>query len=115
MFSASRKVDDRRMETDTRTDQETDQPTDSLGGPETDWAPPPTLVRPHQGRMLAGVAAAAADYLGLDVTVVRILIVASCLIGGVGVPLYLAAWLLIPEEDADCSIAADLLHSHGSY
>jgi phage shock protein PspC (stress-responsive transcriptional regulator) len=56
--------------------------------------------------MLGGVAAGVARYLDVDVTVVRILFAALTVIGGAAVPVYLAAWLLIPEDGADQSIAA---------
>ncbi len=61
--------------------------------------------------MLAGVASGLARYLGVDVMLVRIALVVLCFVGGVGVPLYLASWLLIPEEGADQSIAADFIGS----
>lgn len=63
------------------------------------------LCRPVEDRMLAGVAAGAARYLGVDVTVVRIVLAVLAVVGGAGVPLYLAGWLLIPEEGAEQSIA----------
>ena len=63
------------------------------------------LQRPFHGRMLAGVAAGVADYLGVDVTIVRIVLAVLTIMGGAGVPLYLAGWLLIPEEGSDHSIA----------
>jgi phage shock protein PspC (stress-responsive transcriptional regulator) len=56
--------------------------------------------------MLAGVAGGIARYLGADVTLVRVIIAALALFTGVGVALYLAAWLLIPEDGDDESIAA---------
>jgi len=31
--------------------------------------------------------------------------------GGAGVPLYLAGWLLIPEEGAEQSLASELIQS----
>lgn len=61
--------------------------------------------------MLAGVASGMARYLGVDVMLVRIALVVLCFVGGIGVPLYLASWLLIPEEGADQSIAADFIRS----
>jgi phage shock protein PspC (stress-responsive transcriptional regulator) len=67
------------------------------------------LRRPHTGRMLAGVAAGIADHLDLDVTLVRIVLVVLAFVGGLAVPLYLAAWLLIPDEGADVSLAEDLI------
>lgn len=67
------------------------------------------LRRPLEGRMVAGVAAGLADYLGADVTLVRIALAVLVLVGGSGVALYLAGWLLIPEEGAELSIAADFM------
>ena len=59
--------------------------------------------------MLAGVAAGIAEHLDIDVTLVRIVLVLLAFIGGLAVPLYLAAWLLIPDEGADVSMAEDLI------
>lgn len=58
------------------------------------------LRRPDSGRILGGVAAGIAEYLDVDVWVVRLVLVALALLGGVGIPLYLAAWLLIPPGHA---------------
>jgi phage shock protein PspC (stress-responsive transcriptional regulator) len=67
------------------------------------------LHRVGRGRMLAGVAAGVADYFDVDPTIVRIGFVALAFLGGLAVPLYLAGWLLIPDEDADQSLAEELL------
>jgi phage shock protein C len=72
---------------------------------------PQPLYRPIEDRMLAGVAAGIAQYLGVDATVVRIVLVVLAFVGGLGVPIYLAGWLLIPEEGAEQSIASDLVQS----
>ena len=69
------------------------------------------LQRPVDDRMLAGVASGAARFLGIDVLLVRIAFVVLCFAGGLGLPLYLASWLLIPEEGAQQSLAADLIRS----
>ena len=69
------------------------------------------LRRPAAGRMLAGVAAGLADFLGVDVTIVRIVLAVLTVVGGAGVPLYLAGWLLIPEEGSEESLASELIHS----
>lgn len=60
--------------------------------------------------MIAGVCAGLADYFDVDVVLVRVVVIALALVAGVGVPLYLAAWLLVPDEDTDESIAERLLH-----
>ncbi len=59
--------------------------------------------------MVAGVAAGMADYFDLDPTLVRIAFVALTLVGGLAVPLYLAGWLLIPDEDGGPTVAEELL------
>ena len=120
-------------DTDQESNEQTDQPpaaseprTDSLpqgdgypqgerqGGyqPQYDYrsgdAP---LYRPLDGRMVAGVAAGIAGYLGVDVTVVRIVLAVLTVVGGAGIPVYLAGWLLIPDEGATQSVASQLINS----
>jgi phage shock protein C len=72
------------------------------------------LERPVHGRMVAGVAAGAARTLGVDPTVVRIIFAVLVVVGGFGIPLYLAGWLLIPEEGRQQSLASDLIQSFQS-
>jgi phage shock protein PspC (stress-responsive transcriptional regulator) len=64
------------------------------------------LRRSVDDRMLAGVAGGIARYLHADVTLVRVIIAALVLFSGAGAALYLAAWLLIPADGDDQSIAA---------
>lgn len=74
-------------------------------------AGPLPLRRPAAGRMLGGVAAGIGLSLGVDPLFVRIAFVVLTFIGGAGLPLYLAGWLLIPDEESGQSIAASLLKS----
>jgi phage shock protein C len=67
------------------------------------------LRRPLQDRMLAGVAAGIADYLDVDVTIVRIVLAALTIAGGAGVAVYIAGWLLIPDEATGHSVADDFI------
>jgi phage shock protein PspC (stress-responsive transcriptional regulator) len=69
------------------------------------------IYRPADDRMIAGVAAGIARYLGADVTAVRIILAVLAFVGGAGVPIYLAGWLLIPEEGAERSIVGEFLQS----
>ena len=59
--------------------------------------------------MVAGVAAGLADYFDVDPTIVRVGFVALAFLGGLAVPLYVAGWLLIPDEDTDVSVAEEQL------
>ena len=63
------------------------------------------LRRSGDDRMLAGVAGGIARYLNADVTLVRVIIAALALFSGAGAAVYLAAWLLIPADGEDQSIA----------
>ena len=97
------------MDTTTSLPPRSDQTTT---GPESRLpAPQPPLYRPIQDRMLAGVASGVARYLGIDATIVRIVLAVLTVVGGAGVPIYLAGWLLIPEEGASQSIASELIQS----
>jgi phage shock protein C len=69
------------------------------------------LRRSHTDRMLSGTAAGIAHYLNIDPTLVRVGFAVLTVMGGAGIPLYLAGLLLIPEENSDESIASDLLSS----
>jgi phage shock protein C len=94
-------------ETDTRTEPE----------PQPQYQPPSQqlpLSRPVEDRMIAGVCAGFARYLNVDVTLLRIVLAVLTVMGGAGVPLYIAAWLLIPEEGHEQSIAADFIHGRQS-
>ena len=58
------------------------------------------LVRKRDDRMVAGVCAGLADYLGSDVTLIRVIVAAIAIVtGGAGILAYLVAWAIIPEED----------------
>jgi phage shock protein PspC (stress-responsive transcriptional regulator) len=76
------------------------------------------LHRVGRGRMLGGVAAGLADYFDVDPTIVRIGFVAMAFLGGLAVPIYLAGWLLIPDEASDLSVAEELVareRARGAY
>jgi phage shock protein PspC (stress-responsive transcriptional regulator) len=67
------------------------------------------LRRSLDGRILGGVAAGLARYFSVHVTHVRIALVALSFLGGAGVPLYLAAWVLIPADGSGAAIAEEVL------
>jgi phage shock protein PspC (stress-responsive transcriptional regulator) len=65
----------------------------------------PRLVRPRQGRWIAGVCAGLAQRFGLSPTFVRVLFLLSCLLPGPQFLFYIAAWIIIPNEDRVYSVA----------
>ena len=63
-------------------------------------APVRTFRRSRGTRMIAGVCGGAAEMLGIDVTILRVLLVAATLFGfGAGALIYLVCWIVVPEED----------------
>jgi phage shock protein PspC (stress-responsive transcriptional regulator) len=64
------------------------------------------LVRSKSDRWLGGVCVGLGRYFDLNPAIYRVAFVVLTLAGGTGVLLYVAAWLVIPEEGAVDSIAA---------
>ena len=71
------------------------------------------LHRSAERGIVAGVAAGIAEWLDLDPTVVRLAFVVFALLGGLAVPLYVAGWLLIPDDGAACSLAEEWIGQRG--
>lgn len=57
------------------------------------------LVRPKDDRVIAGVAAGLADRFGISHGLMRVLFVVSLLIPGPQILIYIALWIIIPEEE----------------
>jgi phage shock protein PspC (stress-responsive transcriptional regulator) len=58
----------------------------------------PRLVRPRQGRIVAGVCAGLARRFGWSPAAVRLLFLLSCLLPGPQILVYLVLWVLVPAE-----------------
>ena len=71
---------------------------------QTDGAGSMRLHRAVDGRMVGGVAAGLATYFAVPATYVRIAFAVLSVLGGAGLPLYLAAWALIPEAGSHVAI-----------
>jgi phage shock protein C len=56
------------------------------------------IYRTREGRMVAGVCGGLAEYFGVDLAIVRLAMVVLALLGGIGVVVYGAAWILVPER-----------------
>jgi phage shock protein PspC (stress-responsive transcriptional regulator) len=72
------------------------------------------LVRPQDGRVVSGVCAGLAAYVGVDPTLVRLVFALLTVFGGLGVLLYLIAWVVIPDENDGTSIAESLVNKKRS-
>lgn len=67
------------------------------------------LRRNRHDRMLGGVASGLSDFLDIDPVIVRIAFVALAVLGGSGVLLYVAGWLLVPAQDTGRAVVQDYL------
>jgi phage shock protein C len=56
------------------------------------------LYRSRTDRKLAGVCGGLAQYFNLDATLIRVLFVVLAVLGGSGLVLYLAMWIIVPNE-----------------
>lgn len=59
-----------------------------------------TLVRPRNGKVIAGVCAAIAHRYGWSPTAVRIGFLLSMLLPGPQILLYVILWIVVPKADA---------------
>ncbi|HVW42651.1 MAG TPA: PspC domain-containing protein [Amycolatopsis sp.] len=57
-----------------------------------------TLTRSTDNRVIAGVCAGLAEYLGWQPNTVRLLFVVSCLLPGPQFLIYLLLWMVIPKR-----------------
>ena len=64
------------------------------------------LMRSSMDKKLGGVCAGLADYLDLDVTLVRVLWVLAVFCGGTGLLLYVVLWIVLPVEPLYVPVAA---------
>jgi phage shock protein C len=56
------------------------------------------LYRSRSNRQVAGVCGGLAEYFNLDATLIRILFVVLAVLGGSGLVLYVAMWIIVPKE-----------------
>ena len=56
------------------------------------------LYRNMDDAKLAGVCLGISQHYNIDPNLVRILFLGSCFVSGIGVALYLAAWMLLPKK-----------------
>ena len=54
------------------------------------------LYRNPDQQMIAGVCTGLADYLGLDLSIVRLIFVLLFFFGGHGILLYVILWIMVP-------------------
>ena len=61
------------------------------------------LYRSRTDRKLAGVCGGLAQYFNLDATLIRVLFIVLAVLGFAGVVIYLAMWIIVPNEPQGAS------------
>jgi len=56
------------------------------------------LYRSKNDRKLSGVCGGLGEYTGIDANVVRVLFIVLAVLGGAGLIIYLAMWIIVPQE-----------------
>ena len=64
-------------------------------------AQPRKLYRSRTDRKLAGVCGGLAQYLNTDATLIRVLFVVLAVLGGSGIVIYVAMWILVRNAPQD--------------
>ena len=59
------------------------------------------LYKDKKNEKLCGVCAGIAKYFSLDPTIIRLALVAFCLLGGSGILAYIICALVIPDDPTD--------------
>jgi len=72
------------------------------------------LLRIRQGRIVAGVSAGLGAYFGVDVNLVRLAFGVLTVFYGLGILLYLVAWLILPGAGEDGSIIESFVSKRSS-
>jgi signal transduction histidine kinase/phage shock protein PspC (stress-responsive transcriptional regulator) len=75
----------------------------------------PPLRRDAERKVVAGVAAGIAGRLNVDPLIVRVVVIVLTFVPGIGIPLYLAGWLLMPTADGGPAAAARLWARPGAW
>jgi phage shock protein C len=70
------------------------------------------LLRPREGRLVAGVCAGLARYFGVDVNLVRLGFGVFTVFWGLGALVYAFAWAMVPEEGETSSILESFVGRH---
>ncbi len=68
------------------------------------------LLRIRQSRLVAGVCTGLAADVGVDVNLVRLAFGVLTVFYGLGILLYLIAWVILPEEGEDGSILESIVN-----
>jgi phage shock protein C len=74
--------------------------------------PDTKLTRSETDRMIAGVCGGLAAYLGIDSVLVRLAFVILLFASGIGFPIYLVMWVIMPSEAGAGKVGSEVIHDN---
>jgi phage shock protein C len=70
------------------------------------------LTRSNNDRVVAGVCGGLAAYLDIDSVFVRLAFVVLLFASGIGIPIYVILWIVMPEQDGHSSSDAEVIQKN---
>jgi phage shock protein PspC (stress-responsive transcriptional regulator) len=74
--------------------------------------PDTKLTRSETDRMIAGVCGGLAAYLKVDSVLVRLAFVVLIFASGIGIPIYLILWAIMPSEAKADKLGSEVIHDN---
>ena len=74
--------------------------------------PATKFTRHETDRMIAGVCGGLAAYLNIDSVLVRLAFVVLLFASGIGFPLYLILWVVMPSETGAARVGSEVIHEN---
>jgi phage shock protein C len=74
--------------------------------------PETKLTRSETDRMIAGVCGGLAAYLKVDSVLVRLAFVILIFASGIGIPIYLIMWVIMPSEAGAGKLGSEVIHDN---
>jgi phage shock protein C len=74
--------------------------------------PETKLTRSETDRMIAGVCGGLAAYLKVDSVLVRLAFVVLLFASGIGFPIYLILWVIMPSEAGAGKLGSEVIHAN---
>ena len=67
------------------------------------------LTRSNTDKMIAGVCGGLAEYLAIDPILVRLAFVVLFFASGIGIPIYIILWLVMPKQDGEGVVDSQII------
>jgi phage shock protein C len=69
-------------------------------------------MRSESDKMMAGVCGGIAAYLGMDSVLVRLAFVVLLFASGIGIPIYVILWIIMPSESATDKTGSEVIQQN---